>query len=618
LNTRNGSKNNNLGSQDMDETIDDLGYKLVPNEPLVNNNIALRYTRAMLLGRLFILTKLLEFHRDSNFINFTPKQWLLMQLLPLQIDEKDDFWSYVSHDFRNLDPEYHNKLVASFFTKFKSFVPEQEQLPIAIDESQSAIEKYEKMFPSTNGKKLRPFFVILLRMVLKLSTMKLCLILSGTGMSFEDIKNYASSSIAKHHGPSFEDFFFVHDGFYENSEMSNYIQRFLPLNDESMQSIFNIFRGRRRFLVQFLNKSLLDTLSRSRDVNENVERWQRDAKDFIISTFRRTCFPKLRENEKVWSKVMDIATLSMFSNSTIIVKGQGVIEMVQYGFAQLCDYKHLGVSDQSPFQEDVIEVQIQETIPILAFMEYVKKDCHDCNEIEVKLLQNLCKVHYNASCAGFLFEPYLTISLEEFFHEKICMNNDFFTGIKDIDNIKQLLSHKSTIRKLKDSAILCSKGDMENFNLHDYLNDPPTAFFMPEKDAGPDLVCIINFEAPDGNVEVPLFLQAKLWKSSPPSKSMLSTDPNSFYPHGDDPSRRIPQLKIELKEKVIDCLRTKYNRAYEHNLSWIRFLVVYPAKFSMQSHYICKEHPEGIYFCCLFSIILPACQFNLFDLHQFV
>ncbi|GBC03588.1 hypothetical protein RclHR1_00520040 [Rhizophagus clarus] len=209
LNTGNGSKNNNLGSRDMDVTINDLGFKLVPNKLQENSNIALRYTRAMLLGRLFILTKLLEFHRNNNFINFTPKQWLLMQLFPLQIYEKDDFWCYVARDFRNLDPERHNELVATFVTKFKSFVPKQARLPIAIDESQSAIEKYKNMFLPTNpNNQTRPFFVILLRMVLHLITAKLCLILSGTGMSFDDIKNFAPSSIAKSNGLSFEDFFF--------------------------------------------------------------------------------------------------------------------------------------------------------------------------------------------------------------------------------------------------------------------------------------------------------------------------------------------------------------------------------------------------------------------------
>ncbi|CAI2176756.1 2517_t:CDS:2 [Funneliformis geosporum] len=589
LNTGNGSKNNNFGSRDMDKTIEDLGFKLVPNKSQENINIALMYTRAMLLSRLFILTKLLEFHTSSNSTNFTPKQWLLMQLLPLQIHD-EDFWISIASDFRNLDPLCQDKLVTEFIKKFQNFVPEQKQLPIAIDESQSAIEKYEKMFPSTNsGNQLRPFFVILLRMVLKLTTMKLCLILSGTGMSFEDIKNFTSSTIAKPNGPSFEDFFFIHDGFYENSEMSNYIQRFLPLNDESMKSIFNIFRGRRRFLVQFLDKSLLDTSSMSRDVNENMEKWQRGAKDFIISTFKESCFPKLREDKEVWNKVMDIVTLSMFSNSAMVVRGGGVIEMVQYGFAQLCDFNGL-VSDQDIFQKDVIEVQIAETIPFLAFREYIKEDCHNRNEIEEKLLQNLCSIYYNASCAGFLFEPYLPIALEELFNEKICKEHRLFTDIKNIDKLG-LLSYKATIRNLHNSTIFCSKGDMKKFNLLDFLNDPSTAFFMPEKDAGPDLVCIIKFETPDEIVEVPLFLQAKLWTSSPPSNATFATDPNSFYSHGDDPSR-IPQLKIELKKKVINCLRTKYHRAYEHGLSWIRFLVVYPAKFNMQSHYIHKERDK--------------------------
>ena len=100
----------------MDKTIEDLGFKLVPNKPQENSNIALIYTRAMLLSRLFILTKLLEFHRSSNSTNFTPKQWLLMQLLPLQIHD-EDFWISIARDFRNLDPLYQDELVTEFIKR---------------------------------------------------------------------------------------------------------------------------------------------------------------------------------------------------------------------------------------------------------------------------------------------------------------------------------------------------------------------------------------------------------------------------------------------------------------------------------------------------------------------
>ncbi|GBC05483.1 hypothetical protein RclHR1_06250005 [Rhizophagus clarus] len=218
-------------------------------------------------------------------------------------------------------------------------------------------------------------------------------------------------------------------------------------------------------------------------------------------------------------------------------------------------------------------------IPFLAFKEYLEKDCSDCNEIEKKLLQNLCSVYYNASCAGFHFEPYLLIVLEKIFNEKICKEHPLFADIKNIDKLS-LLSCKSTIRTLHDnySTKLYSKGEMTKFNLHKYLDDPFTAFFMPEKDAGPDLVYTIEFEAPGGIVEVPIFLQAKLWKNSPSENAIFTLR-----------KKKTPQLKIELKEKVINCLRTKYHKAHEHGLSWIRFLVVYPAEFDKKSsHYICN------------------------------
>ncbi|CAB5379553.1 unnamed protein product [Rhizophagus irregularis] len=107
-------------------------------------------------------------------------------------------------------------------------------------------------------------------------------------------------------------------------------------------------------------------------------------------------------------------------------------------------------------------MQIAETIPFLAFREYIEKDCRDRNELEKKLLQDLCSVHYNALSAGFLFEPYLTITLEKLFNGKICVEHSLFNDIKNIDKL-ELLSYKATIRNLHDSTILCSRGNMKKF-----------------------------------------------------------------------------------------------------------------------------------------------------------
>ncbi|CAG8839878.1 7695_t:CDS:2, partial [Racocetra persica] len=196
----------------------------------------------------------------------------------------------------------------------------------------------------------------------------------------------------------------------------------------------------------------------------------------------------------VWNKVRDVTIFSMFSRWTKYVRGDGVAEMVQYGFAQLDSID--GPANSTMFQKDAITVCIAELLPILAFIEYVKENPNNTPEvIESHLLQNLCSVHYNASCAGYLFEPYLTIPLAKLFNGKSCKNHPLFANISNIEK-RDLLSYNATIRNLNhDLTKLCSNGDINTFNLVHFLNNPTTAFFMPERNAGPDLVCIVEFHS---------------------------------------------------------------------------------------------------------------------------
>ncbi|CAG8474067.1 7135_t:CDS:10 [Funneliformis mosseae] len=267
LNAGNGSKN--LGSQDMDISITDLGEYLTANDPEKNTRTALKFTRAMLLGRLFI-------HKQRNF---TPKNWLILQLLPRKFDG-NDFWVTISRVFRQLSSEDQDVLVVEFIKKFKTLIPQQKQLPMQLMNHKQ---------PS---------------LILQLSAGNLCLVRSGTGMSFDDIKLNAESG-----GATFRNFFSIHDGFYE---------------------------------FQFLEHALLDTSSMSQnDVNKNVEIWQRNGFDFIITTFMKSCFPNLRKKKEAWNKVLNIMILSLFSHHTKLVKGDGIAEMVQYGFPNFAVSKSL-------------------------------------------------------------------------------------------------------------------------------------------------------------------------------------------------------------------------------------------------------------------------------------
>jgi len=108
---------------------------------------------------------------------------------------------------------------------------------------------------------------------------------------------------------------------------------------------------------------------------------------------------------------------------------------------------------------------------------------------------------------------------------------------------------------------------------------------MPEKEAGPDLVCIVDFHTTNGIVGIPLFLQAKLVKNSP-SDTEYTTDPHHFYSH----EEKRTESKENLKDKVLDCLKSKYCKL--HELSWIRFLVVFPSEAREESEYIERNNPR--------------------------
>ncbi|CAG8442052.1 1443_t:CDS:10, partial [Funneliformis caledonium] len=378
--------------------------------------------------------KYTQFHKQRNF---TLKNWLILQLLSRKLDG-DDFWITISC---------------------------QKQLLIAIDESQAII----------------------------INAGNLCLVLSETGMSFDDIKLHAASTIAKSGDATFRNFFSIYDGFYECNEMSKFIWRFLPLDNKLIKSTFNIFQDHQRFIVQFLEHALLDTSSMfQNDVNKNVEIWQRNAFNFIITTFIKSCFPNLRKKKEAWNKVLNIMILNLFSYHTKLVKGNGIAEIVQYEFAQLCSFK--GLYDLNTFQMDVISVQIAELISILTFRDYMKKTP---NEFKAKLLENLCSVHYNASCA---------------------------------------VSCKTTIRNFDDKnlTILYLNGNMKKENPPDFFKNLTITFFMLKKVASPDLT--------------------KLIKGTPSVTTKDTTDLHHFYPYGE---KRI-ETKKRLRKEVLDCLKSKY------------------------------------------------------------
>ncbi|RGB24707.1 hypothetical protein C1646_772698 [Rhizophagus diaphanus] len=92
---------------------------------------------------------------------------------------------------------------------------------------------------------------------------------------------------------------------------------------------------------------------------------------------------------------------------------------------------------------------------------------------------------------------------DKLFNAKSYKKHDLFANIENIDKL-DLLSYEATIRNFDDcnSFIFSSNGTIKGFNLHAFLNNPPTAFLMLEKEAGPDLVCIVEFHTSNGIVKI--------------------------------------------------------------------------------------------------------------------
>jgi len=81
------------------------------------------------------------------------------------------------------------------------------------------------------------------------------------------------------------------------------------------------------------------------------------------------------------------------------------------------------------------------------------------------------------------------------FNVKSYKKHDLFTNIENIDKL-DLFFYKAIIYNFDDynSSIFSSNSTIKNgSNLSAFLNNPTTTFFILEKEADLDLICIVKF-----------------------------------------------------------------------------------------------------------------------------
>jgi len=170
---------------------------------IIKNAQADRTFAMLLCARLFILTQLvIKFPVGTNPA-VARRRWVLAQILPptLQYGPPSDLFAMVLASLRGVSTKILQKLIRKqllWVTRFHVF-PEgpKTRVFVVIDEAQVAADHLKEYFCSTTGTDMRPILYEMCRFFLEYPTVVRGIILSGTGLSMQMVKEAVSSVSAK-------------------------------------------------------------------------------------------------------------------------------------------------------------------------------------------------------------------------------------------------------------------------------------------------------------------------------------------------------------------------------------------------------------------------------------
>ncbi|RUS32030.1 hypothetical protein BC938DRAFT_476443 [Jimgerdemannia flammicorona] len=179
---------------------------------------------------------------------------------------------------------------------------------------------------------------------------------------------------------------------------------------------------------------------------------------------------------------------------------------------------------------------------------------------------------WDTSHLGKLFERYLIYPLSELFDEEkntkghLDVHKLFSRCLAEEDWLAQVFSRRITIYNSGSRVGLqniCGKGDLLS-----YLEDPKESFFMPVKETGPDIVFVINVHQSNSSepIRIPVFVQSK---NLPPERTFFDNQHHK---------------SSEKRNRIIECLKTKYQPARNLGISSMGMLVIYPYKIKLPQY----------------------------------
>ncbi|KAF8351495.1 hypothetical protein F5887DRAFT_211424 [Amanita rubescens] len=221
-----------------------------------NVSIANRAFAMLLCARVFVLKQLL----DSLPINTDPevarKRWVLAQVLPPSLQHDEDMFTIITNSLRRAREEDMLSLAHAMIRRMDMVV--NERLFVVIDEVQVAAVYLNDSFRSfTTGVDMRPVLHAFYKF-LQETRMFDGIILAGTGLSMNMVKNALSSQVAKFLGNRQEPIVSVELGRFKGDLIhENYIRKYCTFSARSsdrrlIERILYWFSGRYRFTASLI------------------------------------------------------------------------------------------------------------------------------------------------------------------------------------------------------------------------------------------------------------------------------------------------------------------------------------------------------------------------------
>jgi hypothetical protein len=232
------------GSSDFEEAISMMQtISTWDSQPTINHGFHRNATTAdrvfqmLLCARFFVLKKFVESIPDKTKVTDARRRWVLLQATPPVQRFRNDIFVEILRNLRSADTNDLRNIAAKMFSEIiaerEDLFPDGARLFAVLDEAQEAAKHLVDYFPSTTSESSTLHSVLHdVYRFLHNSTLFAGIIVSGTGLSLETVKESLSSIAGKPMTSRRETTVITGTGAFPNeAEQEKYIRRYLTLSD---------------------------------------------------------------------------------------------------------------------------------------------------------------------------------------------------------------------------------------------------------------------------------------------------------------------------------------------------------------------------------------------------